>query len=124
MSDDDLAPLLGPDAAGGVVEVADRTGVAERLAAAGWTIRSLPSFSDLGGFYAAIAAELGFPSYFGKNLDALWDALRDVGDRTAVIIGWRSFVAAAPSSAARVRSVLTERAEAGPAFAVVLVDGR
>ena len=26
-------------------------------------------------FYDEISAQLGFPSYFGRNLDALWDVL-------------------------------------------------
>ncbi|MBI3706297.1 MAG: barstar family protein [Proteobacteria bacterium] len=30
---------------------------------------------DLPGIYARLARDLGFPAYFGNNLDALWDVL-------------------------------------------------
>jgi RNAse (barnase) inhibitor barstar len=38
---------------------------------------------DLPGFYTEIAAVLQFPSYFGRNFDALYDCLTD--------LGWLSF---------------------------------
>lgn len=36
----------------------------------------------------SFAAELGFPDYFGRNLDALADCLRDVRLRTPATIVW------------------------------------
>jgi ribonuclease inhibitor len=31
--------------------------------------------ADLDAVYDALAAQLGFPDHFGRNLDALWDVL-------------------------------------------------
>lgn len=39
--------------------------------------------------HAAIAHQLGFPEYYGANLDALHDALGDVLLEHAVVLRWR-----------------------------------
>lgn len=101
-------------------EPIDRADLAERLTAAGWRTSTLGPVADRDGFYTEIAAGLGFPHYFGANLDALWDALRGIRTPTAVIIGWRRFAAAEPDRAARVLAVLDQRCETDPPFAVVL----
>ncbi len=33
-----------------------------------------------------LAEELGFPSYYGKNLDALYDCLTDISEETRIVI--------------------------------------
>lgn len=98
----------------------DRADLAERLTEAGWQTSTLGPVADHNDFYAEIAAGLGFPHYFGANLDALWDVLRGIRMPTAVIIEWRRFAAAEPDRADRVLTVLEQRSEVEPPFAVVL----
>ena len=43
-------------------------------------------FSNLDEFYDHIAAQAGFDAGFGRNLDALWDALTDLD--TPVELQW------------------------------------
>ena len=33
------------------------------------------AFSEVGQVHDRLAADLGFPDYYGRNLDALWDVL-------------------------------------------------
>ncbi|HEY9294087.1 MAG TPA: barstar family protein [Microlunatus sp.] len=122
MTSDDLDRLLAEPTTGGVVELADPAAITEPLTAAGWTVRVLDHFDDRAGFYRGVAAVLDFPSYFGHNLDALWDCLRDVPGPTALIIFWQRFADRDPRSALRIRSVLAERAAALPPFATIFVS--
>lgn len=36
--------------------------------------------------HAALAEAFGFPPYYGRNLDALFDCLGDIGEETAVVV--------------------------------------
>lgn len=70
---------------------------------------------------ARLAAALSFPDYFGGNLDALWDALTDVEQPTALILTeWTRYARARPERWAAILAVLTERTAGPPAFAVLL----
>lgn len=123
MTADALQPLLAEPLTGSLIEVDDTTdpsAAADRLTAAGWNTRIVGPFHDRGGFYSRIAAALEFPSYFGHNLDALWDALTDLTAPYAVIIDWQPFLAADPDYAAKVRATLAERTTSEPPFAVIL----
>lgn len=49
--------------------------------------------ADLDAVYDALAAQLGFPAHFGRNLDALWDVLTtDIAG--PIEIEWRDTAAA------------------------------
>ena len=49
--------------------------------------------ADLNAVYDALAAQLGFPAHFGRNLDALWDVLTtDIAG--PIEIEWRDMAAA------------------------------
>lgn len=37
-------------------------------------------------FHDKVAMELGFPSWYGSNLDALYDCLMDIHEDTALVI--------------------------------------
>ena len=37
-------------------------------------------------FHAALASALSFPDYYGKNLDALYDCLEEIGQDTRLIL--------------------------------------
>jgi RNAse (barnase) inhibitor barstar len=120
MTNDDLRSLLSRPLSGGVVRVARADDLELRLVEAGWSVASLQPFDDLPGFYTEIAARLDFPHYFGRNLDALWDCLRGVGEPTAVLVPWQRFADQHRASAGRLLSVLSERAKSEPPFAVIL----
>lgn len=36
--------------------------------------------------HASLAEAFGFPPYYGRNLDALFDCLGDIGEETAVVV--------------------------------------
>lgn len=145
MTADDLDRLLADPPTGGVFRIDDpdldavvgsqdqgsdqksdqgsgQEGLAGLLTAAGWVVKPLAGIEDREAFYTEISTRLGFPHYFGRNLDALYDSLRDLREPTAVIIPWRRLEERDPHWAARVLAVLAERAARGPAFAVILRD--
>ncbi len=43
-------------------------------------------FTDLPSAHEEIASAMNFPSYYGKNLDALWDMLTQITDDTLIIL--------------------------------------
>jgi RNAse (barnase) inhibitor barstar len=120
---DDLTALLDGSRRSGVYRIGPgESSLAERLAAAGWrSVLVLEPFEDLDGFYDLIADGLGFPRYFGRNLDALWDSLTDLIDPTAVIIrDWNRFAVPQPEDWRQLYSVLEDRTQQGAPFAVLL----
>lgn len=81
----------------------------------GWTLESKPEV------LAAVAEALEFPAYFGKNLDALVDCLRDVAEPTVLLWdGWSPFARSDEHSFRAVLEIAGERAAAPPPFAVLL----
>lgn len=117
----ELKALFAQPPAGGVCAADDQGELESRLEAAGWSVARLQPFDSRDAFYTEIAAKLGFPDYFGRNLDALWDCLRAIKEPTAMIIPWSGFADTDPDSATSLLSVLTDRADADPPFAVILL---
>lgn len=84
----------------------------------------------------AIAATLSFPTYFGRNLDALYDCLTDLawlpcGEHVLIWVGSDKLKLAEPRTYLVIRSVLSDAQRAlGPGgdrtddrrFTVVLTD--
>ena len=69
------------------------------LSDAGWVSSVVPPAMTTGQFYRGLADAMGWPGYFGANLDALWDALTDLSQPTAVILErWTEFARARPRS--------------------------
>ena len=60
--------------------------IAAALAEDGWRTALLDPVDTLDGFYDEVAAALGLPAYFGRNLDALWDCLTDLDGPTALVL--------------------------------------
>jgi len=95
--------------------------ISDALTAAGWVTAVVPPVSSTDDFYRELADALGWPGYFGRNLDALWDCLTDLTDPTAVIVErWTVFARARPERWASILAVFADRCEVDPAFAVVL----
>lgn len=69
-------------------------------------------------FYTAVAAALSFPDWFGRNLDALADCLRDLswlpaGEHVLVWSAPQVFRDADPAGYRAVAGVLTDTIEPG-----------
>ena len=91
------------------------------LAGAGWVSRVVPPATTTGEFYRGLAEAMGWPAYFGANLDALWDCLTDLSRPTAVVLErWTDFARARPARWESILAVFIERCQLDPPFAVVL----
>lgn len=87
----------------------------------GWRAYAVRA-GDKAALLAALAEEMHLPGYFGRNLDALWDALTDLTEPTAVLwAGWADLAVDHPRDWAIVLDLFGERARLAPAFALVLV---
>jgi len=90
--------------------------------------------ADKASVLDGIAAAMSFPSYFGRNLDALYDLLTDLswlprGEHVLIWVGSEGFRAAEPKAYLAVRSVLSDAQRAmggdvgdGWRLTVVLAD--
>lgn len=118
-----LAGLLAGRIEPGVYAWRNAADVADLRAAAelaGWRLAHLDGWRHptLDGAYDELAAQLDFPDYFGRNLDALLDCLRDLDTGTVVVWdGWSEMADDARDALVR---VLTQRAGERPAFAALL----
>ncbi|KKO63995.1 Barstar [Janthinobacterium sp. KBS0711] len=63
--------------------------------------------------HAALAAALAFPSFYGMNWDAFWDAVTGLVDMPQQIElrGWPAFAARLPHEATTLRRILTRMAQ-------------
>lgn len=87
----------------------------------------VPAGPDKAGTLAAFADRLGFPDWFGGNLDALADCLDDLaaaltGDREVVWDGVARLRESDPDTAAAVTEILGEAATAYPRLHVTVID--
>jgi RNAse (barnase) inhibitor barstar len=107
---------------GGMYRVlAPAPAIADALSAAGWSPILVPPTASSAEFYAELAAAADLPSWFGANLDALWDVLTDLADPTALILQrWSRLARAEPGDWSRIVGVLEERTRLAPPFAVIL----
>lgn len=95
-------------------------GDAAALTRAGWTVVTLDASSRADAF-VQLREQLDLPDWFGDNLDALLDALRERDKPTAVL--WPTFerfVAEHPHAALGFRDVFEERAAEGDGFVAYL----
>lgn len=90
---------------------------------AGWRLGHLDGWTreTKAAVLAGVAEALAFPAWFGGNLDALVDSLRDLSEPTVLLWdGWSPFARTDAHTFAAVLEILGERASVVPAFAVLL----
>jgi len=103
--------------------VPDADSLASSLAAEGWRIVRVGQAASLREALVRIGEALHFPGYYGVNLDALTDCLRDLPGPTALVWrGWKQLAVSDPDGWARLVPVLRMGAEGQPPFAVLLAD--
>ena len=69
--------------------------------------------------HASLAAALAFPSMYGMNWDAFWDAITGLVDmpQQLELRGWQTFAARLPGDAALLQKILARMAQDMPALA-------
>lgn len=98
--------------------------VAAELADRGWVVALVPASPTDEALWNGLVVALGLPGWFGRNLDALDEALADLAAPTALVLtAWSTYARARPERWERLLDVLRERADGGGrAFVVLLVD--
>jgi RNAse (barnase) inhibitor barstar len=95
---------------------------------AGWTVWSLDTSETrtTDDFYGEVRAAWGLPPWFGDNLDALFDALRDAVDGPSVLVwdGSNAVTQIGEEFALGVMTVLRDTVAESDAFAVILRHDR
>lgn len=69
--------------------------------------------------HASLAAALAFPSMYGMNWDAFWDAITGLVDmpQQLELRGWQTFAARLPGDAAILQRILARMVQEMPALA-------
>nr|WP_183341593.1 barstar family protein [Microlunatus antarcticus] len=90
----------------------------------GWEVALVPPATSDDGLWDGLAVALGLPGWFGRNLDALDEALGDRVRPTALVLAcWTAYARARPERWEHLLQLLQERADQdGPPFVVVLAD--
>lgn len=98
--------------------------VAAELAGRGWVVALVPAATSDGALWDGLVVGLGLPGWFGRNLDALAEALADLTAPTALVLAaWSTYARARPERWERLLHVLRERADRDRvAFVVLLAD--
>jgi RNAse (barnase) inhibitor barstar len=101
----------------------DLVGQAE---AAGWHALELDTtaVTSVAEFYDVVAATWQLPTWFGRNLDALFDVLGDLVTEPTILVwnGLRQLADVDPINAGAVLDVLRDAAGQARSFAVVVLD--
>ena len=110
--------------AGGVRRVPGPAGpVVEGLAGAGWDVALVPPAADDAALWDGLVAALDLPGWFGRNLDALEEALGDLASPTALVLpAWWTYATARPERWSMLLDLLDDRAAGDPPLLVVLTD--
>lgn len=75
------------------------------------------AMAEAGAAHGYLAERLGFPGYYGRNLDALFDCLGDIGEATVVTVAHAEAMLAT-ADGLRIWRVMEEAAGANPFLAV------
>lgn len=93
---------------------------------AGWRVLELDTtkVASIQEFYDRVATSWHLPTWFGRNLDALFDVLGDLSTGRTVLIwnGLRQLAEVEPMHASAVLDVLRDAAGQATSFAVIVLD--
>lgn len=93
---------------------------------AGWRALRLDTtgVESVADFYDEVTRAWELPTWFGRNLDALFDVLGDLTETRTVLIwdGFRQLADVDPMQGAAVLDVLRDAASQASAFAVIVRD--
>ena len=79
--------------------------------------------ADLDALHAALSEGLGFPAWYGRNLDALYDLLTEPTEPvTLTIYAWDKLAETLGEKAAPLRRVLEDEGQENPALTVLLLS--
>lgn len=79
--------------------------------------------ADLDALHTALAEGLGFPAWYGRNLDALYDVLTEPTEPTSLTIyGWDALADALGEKAGPLRRVLEDAGLENPSLTVLLLS--
>ena len=96
--------------------------VAGELAGRGWEVALVPPSATDAGLWDGLVDALGLPGWFGRNLDALDEALGDRVRPTALVLaGWTAYARARPERWEGLLDVLQARAAHPDRSLVVLL---
>lgn len=109
---------------GGVRRVPGPAGpVVRELLDAGWAVALLRPALDDAALWDGLVDALDLPDWFGRNLDALEEALRDLEQPTALVLAaWWTYATARPERWSALLDLLQDRAAEAPPLVVVLTD--
>ena len=79
--------------------------------------------ADLEALHTALAEGLGFPVWYGRNLDALYDLLTEPMEPTTLTIyGWNALADTLGEKAVPMRRVLEDAGQENPNLTVLLLS--
>ena len=77
---------------------------------------------DWDALYTKLAADLALPTWFGRNLDALYDCLTDLTDAQITVYQWPVLARTLGPKSAALRRVLNEAGLENPGLIVCLLE--
>jgi RNAse (barnase) inhibitor barstar len=96
--------------------------VAAEMADRGWDVALVPPSTTDDALWDGLVAALRLPGWFGRNLDALDEALGDLVRPTALVLArWTAYARARPGRWGRLLRVLEARAGSADTLLVVLL---
>ena len=119
-----VAGLTDGSMSGGIYRVRESVPMIMTAATdAGWSAAVVEPAERTAELYDHLALALDLPSWFGRNLDALWDVVTDL-DRPTVLImeDWTRYARARPGRWQLIMELFAERCTRTPPFAVVLAS--
>jgi len=123
-----LASVLARDVPPGLFEWRGAVGtdIAGKGREAGWGVRELDTryVRDAGQLYEKMATTWDLPSWFGRNLDALWDVLGELATSPLLVVwdGYAELAEVDPELAQTVLELLRDASTQAAALAVVVLD--
>ena len=94
--------------------------------AAGWQALDLDTtgVASMSEFYDRVASSWQLPTWFGRNLDALFDVLGDLTTEPTILVwnGLRQLAEVDPIHASAVLDVLRDAAGQAASFVVIVLD--